>query len=43
MAPYMKLCAGALFYIPAVPHDSWLVGSERYVSLHLLETNYYAR
>jgi hypothetical protein len=31
-----ELRAGTLFYIPAVPHDSWVVGSEPYVSLHFL-------
>jgi hypothetical protein len=37
-----ELRAGMLFYIPAVPHDSWVVGSEPYVSLHFLGANHYA-
>lgn len=28
------LTPGMLFYIPAEPHDSWVVGDEPYVSLH---------
>ena len=31
-----ELRAGELFYIPPVPHDSWVVGDEPYVSLHFL-------
>jgi hypothetical protein len=38
-----ELRAGELFYIPPVPHDSWVVGSEPYVSLHLLGADHYAR
>jgi quercetin dioxygenase-like cupin family protein len=34
---------GELFYVPPVPHDSWVVGAERYVSLHFLGTDRYAR
>ena len=30
----VELRAGNLFYIPPEPHDSWVVGSEPYVSLH---------
>src|SRR5438477_1872702 len=30
----VELFAGQLFHIPAVPHDSWVIGSEPYVSLH---------
>jgi hypothetical protein len=37
-----ELRAGTLFYIPPVPHDSWVVGSEPYVSLHFLGANHYA-
>src|SRR5215510_9162786 len=29
----VQLMAGSLFYIPALPHDSWVVGNEPYVSL----------
>lgn len=38
-----ELRAGQLFYIPPVPHDSWVVGDEPYVSLHLLGSEHYAR
>ena len=31
----IELRAGELFHIPPVPHDSWVVGDEPYVSLHL--------
>ena len=32
-----------VFYIPPVPHDSWVVGNEPYVSLHFLGADHYAR
>jgi quercetin dioxygenase-like cupin family protein len=35
--------AGDLFHIPPVPHDSWVVGDEPYVSLHFLGAATYAR
>jgi hypothetical protein len=38
----MDLTAGQLFYIPAVPHDSWVTGEERYVSLHFLGADKYS-
>ena len=38
-----ELRAGELFYIPPVPHDSWVVGDEPYVSLHFLGAGQYAR
>jgi len=38
----VTLNEGDLFYIPAVPHDSWVVGSEPYVSLHFNGTDKYA-
>ena len=38
-----ELNAGELFYIPPVPHDSWVVGDQLYVSLHFLGANKYAR
>ena len=31
-----------LFYIPPEPHDSWVVGTEPYVSLHFLGAEKYA-
>jgi quercetin dioxygenase-like cupin family protein len=39
----IELQAGALFHIPAVPHDSWVVGDEPYVSLHLMGADHYAK
>jgi len=38
-----ELRAGELFYIPPVPHDSWVVGDQPYVSLHFSEAERYAR
>ena len=37
------LTAGTLFHVPPVPHDSWVVGDEPYVSLHLSGAGHYAR
>jgi hypothetical protein len=37
------LTAGTVFYIPPEPHDSWVVGDELYVSLHLLGAAHYAQ
>ena len=39
----IELRAGALFHIPPVPHDSWVLGTEVYVSLHFLGSEEYAR
>jgi hypothetical protein len=39
----VALTAGSLFHIPATPHDSWVVGSEPYVSLHFLGAERYAK
>jgi hypothetical protein len=39
----VELVAGSLFYIPPVPHDSWVIGDEPYVSLHFLGADTYAR
>jgi quercetin dioxygenase-like cupin family protein len=39
----IELRAGELFHVPAVPHDSWVVGDEPYVSLHFLGASHYAR
>lgn len=36
------LRAGELFYIPPVPHDSWVVGNEPYVPLHFVGAEKYA-
>jgi mannose-6-phosphate isomerase-like protein (cupin superfamily) len=38
----IELKAGDAFYIPPVPHDSWVVGNEPYVSLHFLGAEVYA-
>jgi quercetin dioxygenase-like cupin family protein len=39
----VELRPGELFYVPAVPHDSWVVGEQSYVSLHFLGADRYAR
>jgi uncharacterized cupin superfamily protein len=39
----IELRAGELFYIPPVPHDSWVIGDVPYVSLHFLGAEHYAR
>jgi len=39
----IEMRAGDLFYIPPVPHDSWVVGDHAYVSLHFLGADHYAR
>lgn len=39
----IEMRAGDLFYIPPVPHDSWVVGDTPYVSLHFLGADHYAR
>ena len=39
----IKLEAGQLFHIPPEPHDSWVVGDRRYVSLHFLGAQEYTR
>ena len=36
------LTPGTIFYIPPEEHDSWVVGDEPYVSLHLLGAATYA-
>jgi hypothetical protein len=38
----VELKAGELFHIPPIAHDSWVVGEEPYVSLHLLGADHYA-
>ena len=38
-----ELRPGTLFPVPAVPHDSWVVGDAPYVSLHFLGTESYAK
>jgi hypothetical protein len=39
----VDLIPGTLFYIPPRPHDSWVVGTDRYVSLHFLGADHYAK
>lgn len=39
----VEMKEGQLFYIPPEPHDSWVVGDQPYVSLHLLGAAHYAR
>jgi quercetin dioxygenase-like cupin family protein len=39
----VELRRGDLFYVPPVPHDSWVVGQEPYVSLHFIGADRYAR
>jgi quercetin dioxygenase-like cupin family protein len=38
-----ELRPGELFYIPPIPHDSWVVGDEPYVSLHFFGAEHYAK
>lgn len=38
----VELKPGMLFHVPAVPHDSWVVGNDRYVSLHFMGAGAYA-
>ena len=38
-----ELTPGSLFHVPPEPHDSWVIGNERYVSLHFLGASHYAR
>jgi hypothetical protein len=39
----VELRAGTLFYIPPVPHDSWVIGEQEYISLHFLGASDYAQ
>jgi hypothetical protein len=39
----VELRAGELFHIPPIPHDSWVVGDQPYVSLHFLGADQYAK
>ena len=34
---------GTIFYIPPEPHDSWVVGDEPFVSLHLVGVEEHSR
>lgn len=37
----IPLRAGELFYVPPVPHDSWVIGDQPYVSLHFMGAEEY--
>lgn len=39
----IELHPGDLFQIPERPHDSWVVGDTRYVSLHFLGADAYGK
>ncbi len=39
----IEMAPGDLFYIPPVPHDSWVIGDEPYVSLHFLGADHYTK
>jgi len=39
----IELHAGDLFHVPPIPHDSWVVGDEPYISLHFLGAEKYAK
>lgn len=39
----VEMRAGELFYIPPIPHDSWVIGNVPYVSLHFLGADAYAK
>jgi hypothetical protein len=41
--PIIELKEGSLFWIPAIPHDSWVVGDRPYVSLHFMGADQYAK
>jgi len=37
------LQAGKRFYVPSTPHDSWVIGDEKYVSLHFVGAEHYSK
>lgn len=39
----IELKPGDLFYIPPIPHDSWVIGDQPYVSLHFLGAEQYTK
>ena len=39
----VELHAGELFHVPPIPHDSWVIGDQPYVSLHFLGAEHYAK
>jgi mannose-6-phosphate isomerase-like protein (cupin superfamily) len=38
----VELREGNVFYVPPVPHDSWVIGHQPYVSLHFVGAEKYA-
>ena len=34
---------GDLFFVPSDPHDSWVIGNEKYISLHFLGAENYTK
>lgn len=42
-AQIIELKPGELFYVPPIPHDSWVIGDQPYVSLHFVGAENYAR
>ena len=36
------LVEGDIFYVPPKPHDSWVVGDQKYISIHFLGADSYA-
>jgi len=38
----LELHPGDLFHVPPMPHDSWVIGDQPYVSLHFLGADRYA-
>ncbi len=39
----IEMTAGSVFYVPPIPHDSWVIGDEPYVSLHFLGAEKYTK
>ena len=37
------LVEGDIFYVPPKPHDSWVVGDQKYISIHFLGADSYAK
>ena len=40
--PNVELAAGSLFHVPQQAHDSWVIGDEPYISLHVMGAADYA-
>jgi quercetin dioxygenase-like cupin family protein len=39
----IELTSGSVFYVPPIPHDSWVIGDEPYISLHFLGADKYTK